>query len=516
MAAQRIPGVAVAVVRNGEVIKAQGYGLANVEHNVPVTPETIFQSGSLGKQFTAAVVMLLVEDGKLALSDRLSKFYPDGPASWQSITIRHLLTHTSGLPDYTGGRIDLRHDYSEDELARLAYEMPLEFAPGDQWKYSNTGYVLLGAIVRKVSGTFYGDLLRDRVFRPMGMTTARVISEADIVPHRAAGYRLVKGVLQNQEWVSPQWNTTADGSLYLSLQDWIAWDRGLRAGSVLKPESWRAVFEPVRLNSGRRHPYGFGWDVERLAGQEVRRHGGAWQGFKTYIARYLGDDITIIALANLEQAQPERIVNAIAEHFIPKLRETPAWTIIGAEVADGTGALLRRVDVRIEGDSIREVGAVRPHPDDRIIDGTGFVLAPGLHRRAQPLDRRPRHRSRSHHPGVAGHHDGARRARTAARRSRCATICGKARGRRHLNVALLAGHATIRRQVMGEDFRRPATAAGDRAHGSAGRSGNARRRHRAVVGPRVRSRQLCVDRRDGIARPRGRAASRVLHLPHTR
>ena len=168
MAAQRIPGVAVAIVRSGDVIKAQGYGLANVEHNVPVTPETIFQSGSLGKQITAAGVMLLVDDGKLALSDPLSKFYPDGPASWRSITIHHLLTHTSGLPDYNGGRVDLRRDYTEDELARLAYEMPLDFAPGEQWQYSNTGYLLLGALVRKVSGNFYGDLLRDRVFQSDG------------------------------------------------------------------------------------------------------------------------------------------------------------------------------------------------------------------------------------------------------------------------------------------------------------------------------------------------------------
>src|SRR5262245_55648026 len=121
MAAQRIPGVAVAVVRRGAVLKSRGYGLANVEHNVPVTDETIFQSGSLGKQFTATAIMLLVEDEKLALTDSLRSFYPDGPPAWQSITVRHLLNHTSGLPDYTDGKIDLRRDYTEDELARLAY-----------------------------------------------------------------------------------------------------------------------------------------------------------------------------------------------------------------------------------------------------------------------------------------------------------------------------------------------------------------------------------------------------------
>src|SRR6185436_15001395 len=148
---------------------------------------------------------------------------------------RNLLTHTSGIPDYTEGAIDYRRDYTEDEMARLAYPLPLEFVPGTRWSYSNTGYLLLGVVIHRASGTFYGDLLRQRVFRPLGMMTARVISEADIVPHRAAGYELVDGELKNQDWVAPSINTTADGSLYLSLQDYIAWDRGLRAGALLKP-----------------------------------------------------------------------------------------------------------------------------------------------------------------------------------------------------------------------------------------------------------------------------------------
>jgi len=459
IAAQRIPGAAVAVVRRGEVIKSQGYGLANVEHNVAVTDETIFQSGSLGKQFTATVVMLLVEDGLLSLSDPLTKFYPDAPATWRAITIHHLLTHTSGIPDYTDGKIDYRKDYTEDDLARLAFEMPLDSAPGHQWKYSNTGYVLLGAIVRKASGRFYGDLLRDRVFRPLNMTTARVISESDIVPHRAAGYRIARETLQHQEWVSPALNTTADGSLYVSVRDLIAWDRGLRAKAVLKPESWTAVFTPVRLTSGRRHPYGFGWDVNRLGGQDVQRHGGAWQGFKTYIARYLADDLTIIALANLAQAQPERIVNAIAAHYIPKLRERPTWTIVGALVADGTGAPLQRVDVRIEGDAIRQIGSITPHPDDRTIDATGLVVAPGFidahNHSTDGLDTDPdavTQVSQGITTAVLGQ-DGSSpfplRDYLARRRSNPSA----------LNVALLVGHATIRRHVMGDDFRRPSTTA---------------------------------------------------------
>jgi CubicO group peptidase (beta-lactamase class C family) len=319
MARQRIPGVAVAVVQRNKVVRAQGYGYSNVEHAVPVTPETMFQSGSIGKQFTSTGVMLLVEDGKIRLDDSVRDYLTDAPESWAPITVRNLLTHTSGIPDYTEGAIDYRRDYTEDELVQLAYALPLEFTPGTRWSYSNTGYLLLGAIIHRASGEFYGDLLRERVFRPLGMKTARIISEADIVPHRAAGYQLVDGDLKNQDWVAPTINTTADGSLYLSLQDYIAWDRGLRSGALLKPASWAQIYEPVSLASGNTYPYGFGWDVDEVAGQRVYRHGGAWQGFETYIARYQGADLTIIALTNLDDAEPSKIVEAVAAIFDPAL-----------------------------------------------------------------------------------------------------------------------------------------------------------------------------------------------------
>ena len=319
MARQRIPGVALAILRNGKTLMARGYGVANVEHDVPVTPETIFQSGSVGKQFTAAAAMLLVEDGRLALTDPLTKFFPDAPAAWNRITIRHLLTHTSGLPDYTAGTIDYRRDYTENELVKLAYSLPLDFKPGEEWRYSNTGYVLLGVIVRKVSDRFYGDVLRDRIFQPLGMRTARVISEADIVPNRSAGYSLEDGRLQNQEWVSPSLNTTADGALYFSLNDLTAWVRGLRAKAVLSAASWNATFSPVQLNSGRRHPYGFGWAVDWVKGYNRYQHGGSWQGFKSDVARYLGSDLTVIVFANLAQAKSERVTDAVAALVEPAL-----------------------------------------------------------------------------------------------------------------------------------------------------------------------------------------------------
>jgi CubicO group peptidase (beta-lactamase class C family) len=324
LARQKIPGMAVAVVQRGKVVLAKGYGFANVELGVPVSPETKFLSASVGKQFTAAAVMALVEDGKLSLDDSIVKFYPDAPWRWRGITVRHLLTHTSGIPDYDSSAFDYRKDYSEDDLARIAFGMKLEFEPGTRWNYSNTGYALLGGVVRKATGRFYGDVLRERIFLPLGMKTARVNSESDLIRNRAAGYQLDKGELKNQEWVSPTLNTTADGSLSLSILDLVAWDAGIRTRGALRPESWNTIFAPVKLATGKTYPYGFGWFVDDFEGQARQHHGGAWQGFKTYIARYLADDLTIMVLVNLADADPGELARDIAALFEPKLARSEA------------------------------------------------------------------------------------------------------------------------------------------------------------------------------------------------
>jgi N-acyl-D-aspartate/D-glutamate deacylase len=318
MERQGIPGVAIGIVDRGKVT-TRGYGFANLEHMVPVTDQTIFQSGSLGKMFTATAVMLQVEDGKLALSDPLTKFFPDAPASWQKITVRNLLNHTSGIPDYTTSAFNYRHDYTEDELAKMAMALVPEFPAGSRWNYSNTGYALLGFIVHKVSGKFYGDVLADRVFKPLGMTTARVISEADIVPNRAAGYQHETGQLKNQDWVAPKLNTTADGSLYWSVRDLVAWDTAVARRKILKPESWNEILTPVRLTSGKTYPYGMGWGLEERAGKPLQSHGGSWQGFKTQLSRFIGDSLDVIVLANAAEAQPSVIADGIAVLIHPEL-----------------------------------------------------------------------------------------------------------------------------------------------------------------------------------------------------
>ena len=284
MRTEKMPGLALAVVRDGKTIKARGYGLANIELDVPVKPETIFQTGSVGKQFTATAVMMLVEDGEIRLDDPIGKYLPGAPATWKNITVRNLLTHTSGIHDYEtesltkkgAAFVNLRDDYTEDELFKKFSGWPLDFPPGSQWRYSNSGYVVLGILIHKMTGQFYGDVLQERIFRPLGMTSTRIISEADIIPNRAAGYRLVNGEIKNQEWVSPTLNTTADGALYTNVLDMAKWDAALYTEKVLKKGSLDQMWTRVRLNDGKTAGYGFGWDINTVNGH--RRSNTAERG----------------------------------------------------------------------------------------------------------------------------------------------------------------------------------------------------------------------------------------------
>ena len=323
--AQKIPGVSLAVCRDGKIVKASGYGLANVELDVPVTPETIFQTGSVGKQFTSMAVMMLVEEGRIGLEDHLTKYIPESPAAWKDVTIRQLLTHTSGIADYGGeeetmgkGVINFRKDYTEEELVQAFAKMPMDFRPGEKWSYSNTGYVLLGIVIHRVSGRFYGDFLQERIFQPLGMKSTRIISEADIIPHRSSGYRLVKGELKNQEWVSPTLNTTADGALYTNVLDLAKWDAALYTTRLVKQTSLDAIWTPVKLNDGKTCPYGFGWDLTPKNGHRAVSHDGAWQGFTMSISRYVEDRLTVIVMTNLDEnnSRPEKIVEDVAAIYL--------------------------------------------------------------------------------------------------------------------------------------------------------------------------------------------------------
>ena len=303
VARQRIPGLSMAVLRGDSLLLARGWGEANVEHHVPATDSTIYQSGSVGKQFTSALVLQLVEDGRLRLDDPISRWFPEGPPRWRKITVRHLLTHTSGIPDYADSTLDYRRDYSEDDLVRLAARLHPLFEPGARWSYSNTGYVLLGVIIQRITGTFYGDLLRSQIFDPLGMRTARIISESDIVPNRSDGYRLVEGRLEHQEWVAPKLNTTADGALFSPCWTW----RAGRWGSTIFATPAPTACGGAGLRCGSTT---VGPTPTALAGRSIKQRGfprightGSWQGFKASIQRYPEQDLTVIALANLAEAR---------------------------------------------------------------------------------------------------------------------------------------------------------------------------------------------------------------------
>jgi CubicO group peptidase (beta-lactamase class C family) len=317
MARQHIPGIALLVSRNGEIVRAQGFGFSNVELQVPVKPETLFQSGSVGKQFTATAIMMLVEAGKISLDDPITKYFPDAPANWKPVTVRNLLSHTGGFTDYPTD-FDFRKDYTEDDLLKIVAGIPLAFPPGTKWSYSNLGYLTLGILIHRVTGKFYGDVLEERIFHPLEMQSTRIMSEADIIPNRAAGYRLVKGQMKNQEWVSPTLNTTADGSLYFSIVDLAKWDAALYTEKLLKRSSLEQMWTVVKLNDGKPNSgnYGFGWEITSAHGHRLIDHDGAWQGFKTQISRYVDDKLTVVVLSNLAEANPGKIAEGVAEIYL--------------------------------------------------------------------------------------------------------------------------------------------------------------------------------------------------------
>jgi CubicO group peptidase (beta-lactamase class C family) len=319
MEKQHIPGLALLVSRDGRTIRAEGYGLANVELEVPVKPETIFQSGSVGKQFTATAVMMLVEEGKVGLQDPLSRYFPHGPAWWSKVTIQELLSHTAGFTDYPKD-FDLRKDYTEDQLLKMVGAIPPAYPPGTDWSYSNLGYLTLGILIHKVTGEFYGDFLQQRVFKPLGMSTARIISEEDIIPNRAAGYRWVNGRLKNQEWVSPTLNTTADGSLYFSILDLAKWDAALYTEKLLKRSTLAEMWTVTPLRNGKPNSgrYGYGWFIGDKKDHHVVEHEGQWQGFETQISRYVEDKFTVVVLTNLDEAKPQEIADGVAQIYLAK------------------------------------------------------------------------------------------------------------------------------------------------------------------------------------------------------
>jgi CubicO group peptidase (beta-lactamase class C family) len=351
MTRQHIPGLALGIMQHGQLIRARGYGFANLEHSVPVHPDTVFETGSVGMQFTAVAVMLLVEDGKLHLDDPIRKYLPQAPRTWATITIRQVLNHISGLPTTPNG--EFRRDYTDDELLNIIYKQELNFSAGAHWRFSYTGYLVLGMLIKKATGESYADLLTRRVFAPLGMRTIRVMDYLAIIHNRAAGYELRNGELRNQEWVSPTANSTADGPFIFSVLDYARWDAAI-GHEILQPASWALIAQPTALPGGHTYPYGFGWYLGHNSSQQIWRHAGSWQGFQSFVIRYLGDELTLIALTNSDNANPTSIVHHVAGMLDPKLAQPAA-----APIEDREPKLTEHIETVLQ-----QIGTGRPNYAD--------------------------------------------------------------------------------------------------------------------------------------------------------
>lgn len=312
LARQQIPGVALAVMKDGRLAKAAGYGLANVADKVPLQPETVFRIASVGKQFIATGILLLVEDGKLQLDDRLGALLDDAPPAWASLTVRQLLSHTSGLVRESPGYLPLLRQ-PDINVIRAAYPLPLQFTPGEKYQYSNVGYFTLADIIRRKGGQPWPEFITARVFRPAQLHATATTDQPPRGP-RATGYAGKDG-----KWtpVTDALAVRPSGAFQSTVLDLAKWDRVLDGDAVLKPSSRKEMWKRIRLNDGSTHDYGLGWAITAKDGREMIRHGGAQSGFRTEFLRYPHERVTVIVLANADEAKPAVIAEQVAGLFLP-------------------------------------------------------------------------------------------------------------------------------------------------------------------------------------------------------
>jgi CubicO group peptidase (beta-lactamase class C family) len=314
-----IPGLSMAVVKEGRVVKASGYGMANVETNSLATPETVYKAASLSKPFIAAAILLLMQEGQIGLDDKLSKYLEGSPETWKEITVRHLLTHTSGIvrdpTDY--------HPYSEQTITnviRSVYPVPLSFPPGDKWLYSNVGYYALAEIITRVSGKPWDEFIAERLFAPAHMTSTRTTTVTDIVPCRANGYQQKEsGMVNAENWIAVR----PSGAFLSTVLDLAKWDALLDSAGPIKPSSRKLMWTPVTLNDNTSADYGFGWYVDSFLGRGRIHHDGQFPGFRSDYERFEDDKLTVIVLANSDNASLASIAIKIAGFYAPELTTPP-------------------------------------------------------------------------------------------------------------------------------------------------------------------------------------------------
>ncbi len=297
----------VLIAEHGSVVYENGFGLADAGKNIPFTPATPCYLASLSKQFTAMAVMMLAEQRKLSYDDPLTKYVPSFPPYARSVTLRHLLNHTSGIPDYVGLGLERPGLTNDDVLKALVGQDSLDFTPGEQFRYSNSGYVLLAMIVEKVSGETYGAFLQRRIFEPLGMnhTFVRDASRRD-VPDAARGVNRF-GANDDYDLL-----TAGDGGIYSSADDLFKWDQALYTEKLVKSSTLAEAFSRGRLNDGTESGYGFGWGIMTYKGETIETHAGRYGGFNTYIKRFPKERNTIIFLTNHDFKDMGAIGNALA------------------------------------------------------------------------------------------------------------------------------------------------------------------------------------------------------------
>lgn len=320
MQRKHIPGVTLAVVKEGKVIKTKGYGMANVELNVSATTDTVFKIGSISKPIIATGIMMLVEDGKIGLDDKVSKYLEGTPETWKDISIRNFLSHTSGVvresPNFNGSRVQ-----PDADVIKGAYPLPLRFVPGEKYEYCNVGYFSLAEIIRKVSGKPWPEFLAERIFKPLGMNATRTTTFDEIVPNRATGYSFEEGKLFNSEVYTA---LRPSGAFLSTIADMAKFEAALFSGSLLKKETLAAMWTPFKLNDSKDSVYGLGWAIGALNGKKVVGHGGSLNGFRSEFSRFVDDKLTVIVLTNLNENNPAEIARGVAGIYVPSLKPVPA------------------------------------------------------------------------------------------------------------------------------------------------------------------------------------------------
>ncbi|MFM9905920.1 MAG: serine hydrolase domain-containing protein, partial [Pyrinomonadaceae bacterium] len=318
---RQIPGLSVAVLRGGKIVKATGYGLANVELHVSATRDTVYEIGSISKQFAAEAVMLLVEDGKLNLDDPIRKYLPtNAPETWQKITVRNLLNHTSGLKDWTEIKeFSYRLEYSPEEFIDLVKSFPLQFQPNENWGYSNTNLPLIGIIVERASGKSFEEFVNERIIKPLNFPSIRFKHQEDVVPDRATGYVLRNGLWKNGEPFRPK-VIAASGGISANVVDLAKWWEAVMKARVVKQSSLDQMLAPTKLNDGRSVAHGFAFFTDVFNGHKVVQHfGSTVGGFGSIVRYYPKENLTLAVIGNLEDGGfgAEYIAKRVADHYIP-------------------------------------------------------------------------------------------------------------------------------------------------------------------------------------------------------